>query len=71
MISAFSAQTPCAALDELLEKLPDFHTAWTPDSLRVEAYERFGPVVRFRDAFEKGWREVREAVAARRQRRIP
>lgn len=69
VISAFSAQTPCAALDELLTRLPDFQTAWTPGSLKVEAYERFGPVVRFRDAFEKGWREAREAVTARRQRR--
>ena len=62
----FSARTSCAALDELLEKLPDFKAAWTPGSLPVEEYERFGPVVRFRNAFEDGWRQARAAVEARR-----
>ena len=64
--SAFTAETPFAALDELLAKLPDFQTAWTPGALKVEEYEYFGPVVRFRNAFEQGWSLVQEAVAARR-----
>jgi hypothetical protein len=33
VVSAFSAATPYAVLDELLAKVPDFLTAWTPGSL--------------------------------------
>ena len=54
----FSAPTLTGLLDELLEKVPDFRKAYTPGSLTPEAYEHFGPVVKFRDMFEAGWEKA-------------
>ena len=63
----FSAQNSYAMLDELLAKVPSFRKAWTPGSLQAADYECFGPVVRFRTSFEKGWTTARKTVAEMRR----
>ncbi len=54
-------------IEELLDKLPDFKKAYTPGSLTSGEYEAFGPVVRFRNQFEAGWKAALEYVAAKRR----
>lgn len=63
----FSAHSSYAVIDELLAKVPAFKAAWTPGSLEASDYEHFGPVVRFRNAFEKGWTMARAIVAEKRR----
>lgn len=66
VVDRFSANIPQSLLDELLDKIPDFKTAFTPNSLQAEDFENFGPVVRFRNQFEKGWQDMRDYAAQRR-----
>ncbi len=62
----FAKPIPQHLIDELMAKLPDFRRACTPGSLAAEDYEHFGPVVRFRDAFEEGWAMALDYVARKR-----
>jgi transaldolase len=55
---------PARIAEELALSFGDFDRAISPDGLRVEEFESFGPVQHFRDAFIAGWNAVREAVDA-------
>lgn len=70
VVDVFSAQSSSAMLDELLEKLPDYRSAWQPGSLQQEDYETFGPVVKFRKQFEAGWSDALTFVKAQREQSI-
>ena len=58
----FNAPSSYLAIDKLIEKLPGFAKAWIPGSMKVEEYEYFSPVVRFRNSFEKGWISARTTI---------
>jgi transaldolase len=59
---------PQKAIDELLEKLPDFRRGYLDDGLEVEEFEGFGPVQLFRSSFIKSWKRVLELIKDRRAR---
>lgn len=65
----FNAPISYQAIDELIAKLPGFAKAWTPGSLKMEDYEYFSPVVRFRNSFEQGWISARNTVEGYRVNR--
>ena len=54
-------------IEELAEKLPDFHRAWEEDGLAPREFEDFGPVAYFRDMFIEGWKALVQAVRERRE----
>ncbi|MFV0399508.1 MAG: transaldolase family protein [Oscillospiraceae bacterium] len=66
VIQRFHMAPDPALIDELLQSFPAFRKAYTPDSLRPEEFESFGPVVKFRLAFESGWRSGLDYIAQRR-----
>lgn len=66
VIQRFMNPTPFVVTDELLEKVEDFRKAYIPKSLKPEEYENFGPVVRFRNSFENGWKKCLEYIKERR-----
>jgi transaldolase len=50
---------------KILENLlPDFKHAYEPDALEPDKYESYGPVVLFRNAFIKGWKQTLEVIEA-------
>jgi quercetin dioxygenase-like cupin family protein len=51
---------------ELCAKLPTFARAYAEDGLKPGEFADFGPVVRFRTQFLKGWNELLDAVRQRR-----
>lgn len=57
---------PHRVIDELMEKLPDFRSAWLEDGLRVEQFGEFGGVEHFRHMFVASWKRTLEIAAARR-----
>jgi transaldolase len=67
VVDHFSAGISYEIIDELIEKLPDFRKAYIPGSLTDADFEEFGPVVRFRNSFQKGWQAVRDYAAERRK----
>jgi transaldolase len=66
VVQRFLAPVPFNVTDELLEKVEHFRQAYIPGSLKVEDYEDFGSVVRFRDSFVNAWTSCRQYVAERR-----
>ncbi len=58
VVRRFQSAPDPALIDELFGLFPDFRKAYTPGSLKPAAFEAFGPVVRFRNAFEKGWQNA-------------
>lgn len=67
VVQRFLMPTPASVIDELANKLPDFRRGYFANAIAPEEYESFGPVALFRNAFEKGWIQAREAIAARRK----
>ena len=62
VIDRFCAPVSPTVIDELLDKLPNFRKAYVHKSLKVEEFESFPPVVRFRTSFEKGWKAGLEYI---------
>lgn len=58
VIDRFHGFISDSLLDELLEKVDDFRRAWMINGLAPSEYEEFGPVVLFRESFEKAWEEA-------------
>ena len=58
-------------VSELLERLPDFRRAYAEDGLARREYATYGPVVRFRDSFAKGWTQVLDLVRKQRGDQVP
>lgn len=66
VIQRFHTPPEPALLDELSTVFSDFRLAYTPGSLTPGEFESFGPVGRFRAAFERGWHNALEYIARRR-----
>lgn len=66
VIDRFHAQPSPNVIEELLENIPDFRRAYERKGLRMEEYESFAPVVRFRNSFEDAWRKARAYIKERR-----
>lgn len=62
VVDRFNMPTPCAVIDELCSKLPDFRKAYFVDAIKPEEYEEFGPVVLFRTSFEEAWKNAEKYV---------
>jgi transaldolase len=60
---------PADILAQLTAAFDDFRRTLDIDGLEVEAFEGFGPVQYFRDAFIAGWTAVRDEVDAQRTAR--
>jgi transaldolase len=57
---------PADIINELCDKLPTFKQAWDEDGLKPAEFDDFGPVVRFRTQFLKGWNTLLETIRERR-----
>ena len=45
----------CDTIEELIEKIPDYKRGYFVHEIQPNEYEDFGPVVLFRESFEKAW----------------
>ena len=63
VVERFFAPVNERALDELLEKMPDFKRGYMMNGIEPEEYEAFGPVELFRSSFTSAWQNAREFVA--------
>ncbi len=66
VVRRIDAPEPRALVDELLARLPDFACAYLEDGLARSQYAGYGPVVKFRDSFIKGWTQVLDLVRQQR-----
>ena len=66
VVHRMDTPAPQYAVDELLEKIPDFRRAYVEDSLSREEFADFGPVVLFRSMFLKGWDFLLSTIKERR-----
>ena len=57
---------PEDAVNELLEKIPDFRKAYLEDELTIEEYKGYGPVVCFRESFVREWNNLLSIIRYRR-----
>jgi transaldolase len=62
VVSRFDNPVPEVVIQELLDKLPDFKTAYFPGGIKSHEYEQFGPVVLFCSSFKDAWEKARENV---------
>lgn len=53
-------------LEELLEKVPVFKSAWSEEELAVEEYDNFPPVILFRSMFLDGWKQMKKMISEKR-----
>jgi transaldolase len=60
---------PADILEQLMSTFEDVRRALDVDGLDVEAFEGFGPVQHFRDAFIAGWTAVRDEIEVQRTAR--
>ena len=67
VIARFLQPTPYSIIDELDEKLPDFHKAYKIGGLKPHEYEEYGPVQLFFTSFRNGWEKVLNTIARTRQ----
>ncbi len=61
-LDRFNAPTPFSVVDELVEKLPDYKRAYFINAIDPSEYEDFGPVVLFRQSFEKAWQSALDLI---------
>lgn len=66
VVCRFLQPTPYSVEDTLVEKLEDFRKAYFIHAIEPEEYEHFGPVVLFRNSFEKGWKNALEFIRSNR-----
>jgi transaldolase len=66
VVRRIDAPEPRALVEELLAALPDFGRAYAEDGLAKAEYAGYGPVVKFRDSFVKGWSQVLDIVRKKR-----
>ena len=67
VVYRIDTSAPQYAIDELLEKIPDFRKAYLEDNLSIDEFEDYGPVVLFRNAFKKGWGDLEQEIAKHRK----
>lgn len=68
VVQRFFQPTPDSVIDELLEKIKDYRRGYLLNAITVDEYEDFGPVVYFRNMFEKSWSDALKAIRERRNR---
>jgi transaldolase len=66
VVARFLQPIPPHVVDELAEKLDDFRKAYFVNAIKPEEYEEYGPVVRFRNSFENGWKSSVEYIRSLR-----
>ncbi len=66
VVQRFLQPTPYSVEDELLEKVEDYRRGYLINAIKQEEYEEFGPVVLFRNSFEKAWSKALDIIANRR-----
>lgn len=66
VVQRFLQPTPFSVEEELLEKLEDYWKAYMTHAITPEEYEEFGPVVLFRQSFEKAWSSAVKYIRERR-----
>jgi transaldolase len=64
--SLMDKPVPENVIHELCAKLPTFASAYAEGGLKPDEFADFGPVVRFRTQFLKGWNELLETIRERR-----
>jgi transaldolase len=64
--STISEPVDPAVERQLVEAFPDVRAALDPDALALDAFEGFGPVQHFRDAFIAGWKSVLAMISTER-----
>ena len=67
VVQKFLQPTPDSVVDELLEKIPEFGRAYMINGLKEEEFEEYGPVVKFRNSFQQGWKIALAEVAKLRR----
>ena len=67
-LDRFHAPTPFSVEDELVEKLEDYRRAYFINAIDPSEYEDFGPVVLFRQSFEKAWQSALDLIAEERKK---
>lgn len=67
VVQRFLQPTPDTVVDELLEKVPEFGRAYMMNGITEAEYEEYGPVVKFRESFQKGWKAALTEVAKLRR----
>ena len=67
VVQRFLQPTSESVIDELLEKLEDYRRGYLINAIKPEEYEDFGPVVLFRNSFEKAWNGSLEFIKNRRK----
>ena len=63
IVEAFKQPVPVLVLDELLEKVVEFKRGYMVNGLTAEEYDDYGPVVKFRKSFQKGWNIALEEIS--------
>lgn len=63
VLQLFKQPVPLSVIDELLEKLPEFRKAYMINGIESRDYDDYGPVVKFRSSFQKGWKEALTEIA--------
>lgn len=67
VVQKFLQPTPDSVADELLEKIPEFGRAYMLNGIAEAEYEEYGPVVKFRNMFQQGWKVALAEVARLRR----
>ncbi|ORC32716.1 hypothetical protein B4O97_15580 [Marispirochaeta aestuarii] len=65
VVDRYHALVPEGVLDELLDRIGEFGRAWRITGLKPSEYEEYGPVVLFRESFEKAWSEASRIIEQR------
>ncbi len=66
VIQRFYQPTPDSVVDELIEKISDYSRGYFVNNISPEEYEDFGPLVHFRNSFEKAWKNMLVYIKDRR-----
>lgn len=71
VVSKIDGEASREIVDELCAKIPDFKRAYRDDGLKVDEFEHFAPLLRFRRNFVDGCNHVLKAIAERRSDQRP
>ena len=63
VVQKFLLPTPLSVVDELLEKVDEFGRAYMMGGITEAEYEEYGPVVKFRNSFQNGWKIALAEIA--------
>ncbi|MHB1417674.1 MAG: transaldolase family protein [Chloroflexota bacterium] len=69
VVRRISMPAPDNVVEELLDKLPDFHKAFCAGALPAEEFKDFGPLVLFRNMFLDGYSRLAAEVETQRSLR--